>query len=45
VRSVDGITIGEGRRGPLTTEVQATFFSFVQGERDDTYGWLEYVNG
>jgi branched-chain amino acid aminotransferase len=44
VRSVDGITIGEGRRGPLTTEVQATFFGFVQGERDDTYGWLEYVN-
>ncbi len=45
VRSVDGIVVGEGRRGPLTTEVQATFFSFVQGERDDVNGWLEYVDG
>jgi branched-chain amino acid aminotransferase len=43
VRSVDGIPVGDGRRGPLTTEVQERFFGLVQGEREDTYGWLEYV--
>jgi branched-chain amino acid aminotransferase len=43
IRSVDGIVVGNGRRGPITTEVQATFFAVVQGEREDRYGWLEYV--
>lgn len=43
VRSVDGITVGNGHRGPITTEVQSRFFSLVQGESDDPYGWLEYV--
>ena len=43
VRSVDRITVGVGRRGPLTGEVQAAFFAVVQGEREDRYGWLEYV--
>ncbi len=43
IRSVDGITIGEGKRGPITTEVQSTFFHIVQGEHEDHYGWLEYV--
>ncbi|MEI6181284.1 MAG: branched-chain-amino-acid transaminase, partial [Chloroflexales bacterium] len=43
VRSVDRITVGAGRRGPLTGEVQAAFFAVVQGEREDRYGWLEYV--
>lgn len=43
VRSVDGITVGSGQRGPITTEVQSRFFSLVQGEREDPYGWLEYV--
>ena len=43
VRSVDRITVGAGRRGPLTGEVQTAFFAVVQGEREDRYGWLEYV--
>lgn len=43
VRSVDRITVGKGRRGPITAEVQTAFFSVVQGERADTYGWLEYA--
>lgn len=43
VRSVDGITVGSGRRGPITTDVQAAFFGIVQGERADTHGWLDYV--
>ncbi|NJK80838.1 MAG: branched-chain amino acid transaminase [Chloroflexaceae bacterium] len=43
IRSIDGITIGNGRCGPLTAQVQHAFFGTVQGEREDTYGWLEYV--
>lgn len=43
VRSVDRLPVGQGRRGPLTAAVQAAFFSMVEGEREDRYGWLEYV--
>ncbi len=45
IRSIDGITIGNGRRGPITEQLQAAFFALVQGEREDSYGWLEYVEG
>lgn len=45
IRSVDGITVGSGTRGPLTTEVQSTFFGIVEGTQKDPYGWLEYVEG
>ncbi len=45
IRSVDRITVGQGRRGPVTAEVQAAFFAVVQGEREDRYGWLEYAEG
>ena len=31
--------------GPITTEVQSRFFGIVQGELEDRYGWLEYVEG
>jgi branched-chain amino acid aminotransferase len=44
VRSIDGITVGSGTRGPLTAAVQEAFFSIVRGERDDTYGWMEYID-
>ncbi len=44
VRSVDGIAVGTGQRGALTAEVQSAFFGIVQGERTDTYDWLEYVD-
>lgn len=43
IRSVDRITVGKGRRGPITAEVQAAFFAIVHGEREDTHGWLEYA--
>ena len=42
VRSVDHHVIGEGRRGPITTELQAAFFDIVQGGNDD-HGWLRFV--
>jgi branched-chain amino acid aminotransferase len=43
IRSVDGITIGAGKRGPITTAVQKAFFGLFNGETEDTRGWLEYV--
>ncbi len=45
IRSVDRLTVGQGHRGPVTTAVQRAFFGLVEGEREDRYGWLEYVAG
>ncbi len=44
IRSVDRMVIGNGARGSLTTAVQSAFFAIVQGEREDRYGWMEYVH-
>jgi branched-chain amino acid aminotransferase len=43
VRSVDRIQIGNGRRGPITTQVQQRFLDLVKGVGEDPYGWLTYV--
>ena len=43
IRSVDGITVGAGKRGPITTAVQKAFFGLFNGETEDKWGWLEYV--
>ena len=43
VRSVDKITIGNGRRGPITTQIQQRFLDLVKGIDDDPYGWLTHV--
>lgn len=43
VRSVDHITIGSGRRGPVTTAIQQRFFDIIQGRVPDEHGWLTYV--
>jgi branched-chain amino acid aminotransferase len=43
VRSVDRISIGNGGRGPITTQVQKRFMDLIQGQGEDTYGWLTYV--
>jgi len=44
VRSIDRITIGSGRRGPITTRIQQRFLDLVRGAADDPYGWLTYVH-
>ncbi|MGH8224213.1 MAG: branched-chain amino acid transaminase [Woeseiaceae bacterium] len=41
VRSVDRITIGAGRRGPVTTQLQEAFFGLFSGATEDGEGWLE----
>ncbi|MEI8307102.1 MAG: branched-chain amino acid transaminase [Chloroflexales bacterium] len=44
IRSVDRMTVGKGRRGPITADVQALFFAIVHGEHEDAHGWLEYAD-
>jgi branched-chain amino acid aminotransferase len=44
VRSVDGLPVGSGKRGPVTKALQESFFAVVEGRTDDVYGWLTYVN-
>ncbi|GAP61814.1 branched-chain amino acid aminotransferase [Ardenticatena maritima] len=43
IRSVDGIPVGSGRRGPITEKVQREFFGITSGEIEDRHGWLTYV--
>jgi branched-chain amino acid aminotransferase len=43
VRSVDRVEIGNGRRGPITTQLQQRFLDLVQGASEDVYGWLTHV--
>src|SRR5580692_3196557 len=44
IRSVDRITIGSGRRGPITERLQQAFFGLFSGATSDKYGWLDYVD-
>lgn len=44
VRSIDGIPIGAGRRGPVTERLQAEFFGITQGTIPDRHGWLTRVD-
>jgi hypothetical protein len=43
IRSVDQITVGEGRRGPITTAIQKAFFDYVAGRTPDRHHWLTPV--
>ena len=44
VRSVDGIQVGAGRRGPVTKRIQEAFFGLFTGETEDKWGWLDPVS-
>lgn len=44
VRSIDGIEVGIGRRGPVTERLQQAFFGLFSGETEDKWGWLDPVN-
>jgi branched-chain amino acid aminotransferase len=43
IRSIDRITIGKGRRGPITEQIQREFFAIVNGTKPDIYSWLTPV--
>jgi branched-chain amino acid aminotransferase len=43
LRSIDRITVGAGRRGPITKRLQEEFFAIVRGEKPDRHNWLTPV--
>jgi branched-chain amino acid aminotransferase len=43
IRSIDKITIGSGKPGPVTLALQKEFFAILTAEKEDRYGWLLYV--
>ncbi len=43
IRSVDKITVGKGRRGPVTESIQKQFFEILSGDAEDKYHWLDYL--
>jgi branched-chain amino acid aminotransferase len=43
IRSIDRITVGAGRRGPITERIQREYFAYIQGDIPDRYGWLTPV--
>jgi branched-chain amino acid aminotransferase len=44
IRSIDRISIGTGRRGPITERLQKEFFAIITGSKPDPYGWLSPVH-
>ncbi len=43
IRSVDKITVGGGKIGPMTKSLQQEFYGIVHGEKADRYHWLTPV--
>ncbi len=43
IRSVDRITIGDGKCGPITRRLQEEFFAIIECRREDRYNWLTFV--
>jgi branched-chain amino acid aminotransferase len=45
IRSVDKIVVGNGARGPITEQIQRSFFDVVECRVPDEFGWLTFVTG
>jgi branched-chain amino acid aminotransferase len=43
IRSIDHISVGAGRRGPVTERLQTEFFGVTSGQIPDRHGWLTPV--
>jgi branched-chain amino acid aminotransferase len=43
IRKVDNVEIGDGSRGPVTEDIQSTFFDVVKRRTDDYEEWFTYV--
>jgi branched-chain amino acid aminotransferase len=43
IRAVDDRAVGDGRPGPITRELQQTYFATVRGEVDRYKDWLDHV--
>jgi branched-chain amino acid aminotransferase len=44
IRAVDDRVVGTGAPGPVTTEIQRTYFATVRGEVDRYKDWLHHVD-
>ena len=44
IRSVDRLTVGAGKRGPMTESLMNAFFGLFTGKTADKWGWLDYVD-
>lgn len=47
IRAVDRITVGPGKRGPVTQKLQEEYFKVIRAQRPAPKGadWLTFVNG
>jgi len=43
IREVDDRTIGVGKPGPITKDLQAAFFEIVKGKNQEYKEWLDYL--
>ncbi len=43
IRKVDNVVIGDGSRGPITEDIQSTFFEIVERRTDEYDEWFTYV--
>lgn len=43
IRSVDGLEVGAGGRGPVTGRIQERYLGIARGEEPDPWGWVTYV--
>ncbi len=43
IRSIDKIIIGAGKPGPVVKKLQKEFFAYINGEKEDKFGWLTYI--
>lgn len=43
IREIDNYQIGEGKRGPVTENIQKKFFEIAKGKEDKYLSWLDYV--
>lgn len=43
IATIDDLPVGRGFRGPITKQLQDTFFGLFDGRTEDRHGWLEPV--
>jgi len=43
IQSIDHIPIGDGKRGPITEQIQRRYFETINAQVEDTHDWLSFV--
>ena len=43
IREIDNYQIGEGKRGPITKNIQKKFFAIAKGKEEKYLSWLDYI--